>query len=134
MDVDVLLTGVTGFVGRFILLDLIENHPHTKIGVVIRTVKGKTPVQRFHDEIICDTMFSKYHQILSKVTVIGASIEDIEKTSLLIEKATCIIHCAANVKHYDPYSMLMKDNVQNIQIILNLAEKLKCQKLNKKLK
>jgi nucleoside-diphosphate-sugar epimerase len=129
MDVDVLLTGVTGFVGRFILLDLIENHPHTKIGVVIRTVKGKTPVQRFHDEIICDTMFSKYHQILSKVTVIGASIEDIEKTSLLIEKATCIIHCAANVKHYDPYSMLMKDNVQNIQIILNLAEKLKCQKL-----
>jgi thioester reductase-like protein len=129
MDIDVLLTGVTGFVGRFILLDLIENHPQTKIGVVIRPSKDKTPVQRFHDEIICDTMFSKYHNLLSKVNVIAASIEDIEKTSLLIQSVKCIIHCAANVKHYDPYNMLLKDNVQNIQVILNLSEKLKCQKL-----
>jgi thioester reductase-like protein len=129
MDIDVLLTGVTGFVGRFILLDLIENHPQTKIGVVIRPSKDKTPVQRFYDEIICDTMFSKYHQLLSKVNVIGASIEDIEKTTLLIQSAKCIIHCAANVKHYDPYNMLLKDNVQNIQVILNLSEKLNCHKL-----
>ena len=129
MDIDVLLTGVTGFVGRFILLDLIENHPQTKIGVVIRPSKDKTPVQRFHDEIISDTMFSKYHQLLSKVNVISASIEDIEKTTLLIQSVKCIIHCAANVKHYDPYNMLLKDNVQNIQVILNLSDKLKCQKL-----
>ena len=26
MDIDVLITGVTGFVGRFILLELIENY------------------------------------------------------------------------------------------------------------
>lgn len=129
MDIDVLLTGVTGFVGRFILLDLIENHPQTKIGVVIRPTKDKTPAQRFHDEIICDTMFSKYHSILTKINVIGTSIEEIDKTTLLVQSATCIIHCAANVKHYDPYNMLLKDNVQNIKVILNLSEKLKCQKL-----
>ena len=129
MDIDVLLTGVTGFVGRFILLDLIENHPQTKIGVVIRPGKDKTPVQRFHDEIICDTMFSKHYQTLSKVNVIGTSIEEIEMTTLLIQSAKCIIHCAANVKHYDPYSMLLKDNVQNINVILKLSEELKCQKL-----
>jgi len=129
MDIDVLLTGVTGFVGRFILLDLIENHPQTKIGVVIRPGKDKSPVQRFHDEIICDTMFSKHYHILSKVNVIGASIEEIEKTTLLIQSAKCIIHCAANVKHYDPYNMLLKDNVQNIKVILKLSEELKCQKL-----
>ena len=129
MDIDVLLTGVTGFVGRFILLDLVENHPQTKIGVVIRPAKDKTPAQRFYDEIVCDTMFSKHHSILSKVNVIGCSIEEIEKTTLLVQTATCIIHCAANVKHYDPYNMLLKDNVQNIQVILNLSEKLKCKKL-----
>lgn len=129
MDIDVLITGVTGFVGRFILLDLIENHPQTKIGVVIRPGKDKTPSQRFHDEIICDTMFSKHYHILSKVNVIGASIEEIEKTSLLIQSVNCIIHCAANVKHYDPYSMLLKDNVQNIKVILKLSEELQCQKL-----
>ena len=129
MDVDVLLTGVTGFVGRFILLELIENYPQTKIGVVIRPAKDKTPAQRFQDEIINDTMFSKYHRILTKVNVIGASIEDIEKTSLFVKSVNCIIHCAANVKHYDPYNMLLKDNVHNIQIILKLSEQLHCKKL-----
>lgn len=129
MDIDVLITGVTGFVGRFVLLDLIENHPQTKIGVVIRPAKNKSPSQRFYDEIICDTMFSKYNQLLSKITVISTSIEDIETSTLLIQSTTCIIHCAANVKHYDPYTMLLKDNVQNIKIILNLSEKLQCKKL-----
>jgi nucleoside-diphosphate-sugar epimerase len=129
MDVDVLLTGVTGFVGRFILLELIENYPQTKIGVIIRPAKDKTPAQRFQDEIINDTMFSKYHTILSKVNVIGASIEDIEKTSLFVKSVNCIIHCAANVKHYDPYNMLLKDNVHNMQIILKLSEQLHCKKL-----
>lgn len=129
MDIDILLTGATGFVGRFILLDLIENHPHTKIGIVIRPLKNKSPAQRFQDEIINDTMFSKYHHILSKINVIGTSIEEIEKTSLLIQSATCIIHCAANVKHYDPYAMLLKDNVKNIQVILKLSESLQCKKL-----
>jgi thioester reductase-like protein len=129
MDIDVLLTGATGFVGRFILLDLIENHPHTKIGVVIRPLKNKSPAQRFQDEIINDTMFSKYYHILSKINVIGTSIEEIEKTSLLVQSVSCIIHCAANVKHYDPYAMLLKDNVQNIQVILKLSETLECKKL-----
>lgn len=129
MDIDVLLTGVTGFVGRFILLDLIENNPQTKIGVVIRPAKDKSPIQRFYNEIICDTMFSKYTQLLSKINVIGTSIEDIEKTTLIVKSATCIIHCAANVKHYDPYNMLMKDNVQNIQVILNMSSILQCKKL-----
>jgi hypothetical protein len=74
-------------------------------------------------------MFSKHHSILSKVNVIGTSIEEIDKTTLLIQSVSCIIHCAANVKHYDPYNMLLKDNVQNIQVILKLSEELKCQKL-----
>ena len=129
MDVDVLITGVTGFVGRFVLLELIEKHPLYKIGVIIRSLKNKSPIERFHEEIINDTLFSKYTDILSKVNVIGTSIEDIEKTSLYIKAAKCIIHCAANVKHYDPYSKLLQDNVNNIQVILRLAEKLECKKL-----
>lgn len=129
MDVDVLITGVTGFVGRFILLELVKKHPHCKIGVIIRSLKNKSPIERFHEEIINDTLFSRYSSILSKVNVIGTSIEDIEKTSFFIKSAKCIIHCAANVKHYDPYAKLLQDNVGNIQIILRLSEKLYCKKL-----
>jgi thioester reductase-like protein len=129
MDIDVLITGVTGFVGRFILLELIEKYPHTKIGVIIRPFKEKQPVQRFHEEIIQDTMFSKYHDILTKINIISASIEDIEKTSMIIKSVHSIIHCAANVKHYDPYDKLIKDNVNNIKIILKLGNTLKCKRL-----
>ena len=129
MDVDILITGVTGFVGRFVLLELVEKHPQCKIAVIIRSLKNKSPVERFHEEIINDTLFSKYANTLSKVNVIGTSIEDIEKTSLFIKSSKCIIHCAANVKHYDPYSKLLQDNVNNIQVILRLGEKLQCKKL-----
>jgi fatty acyl-CoA reductase len=129
MDIDVLLTGVTGFVGRFILLELIEKYPKTKIGVIIRPRKNKSSTERFQTEIINDTMFSKYNNILSKVNIISSSIEDIQKTSLIVKKVNCIIHCAANVKHYDPYDKLLKDNVNNVEIILKLAEELNCEKL-----
>lgn len=129
MNIDVLITGVTGFVGRFVLLELIEKHPQTKIGVVIRQQKNKSPIQRFTEEIICDTMFSKYANILSRITVIGTSIEDMDNNSLLIQSAETIIHCAANVKHYDPYPKLLQDNVQNINIILKLGKSLKCKRL-----
>jgi hypothetical protein len=129
MDIDVLITGVTGFVGRFVLLEWIETHPDTKISVIIRPAKGKTPFQRFHDEIICDTMFSRHHHALSNVTVIGTSIENIHTTSLLIRSAKCILHSAANVKHYDPYENLVKDNVHNIKQMIRLAETLQCNKL-----
>ena len=129
MNIDVLITGVTGFVGRFVLLELVENHPQTRIGVVIRPQKDKSPIQRFHDEIINDTMFSKYTTLLSKVTVVSTSIEEIEKTSLLIQSTQTMIHCAANVKHYDPYAKLLQDNVHNISVILKLSETLNCKRL-----
>ena len=129
MNIDILLTGVTGFVGRFVLLEIIEKYPKTKIGVIIRPLKNKTPIERFSHEIIHDTMFSKYAAILSKVSVISTSIEEIEKTSLYIKSSKTIIHCAANVKHYDPYEVLYKDNVKNIKVIMDLAHKLKCMQL-----
>jgi len=129
MNIDVLITGVTGFVGRFVLLDFLEKKPETKIGVIIRPTATHTPTERFYEEIIRDTMFSKFHTQLAKVNIISASLEDIEKTSLIIQSASCIIHCAANVKHYDPYEKLLKDNVNNVRVILRLAEILQCKKL-----
>jgi thioester reductase-like protein len=129
MNVDVILTGVTGFVGRFVLLDLLEKYPDTTIAVIIRPQKGLTPVERFHKEIVMSPMFSRFSSILSKVTVIATTIEDIEQTTLYVKSAKCMIHCAANVKHYDPYESLYKDNVENVRRILKLSESLGCEKM-----
>lgn len=129
MNIDVILTGVTGFVGRFVLLDLLEKYPDTTIAVIIRPQKGLTPVERFHKEIVMSPMFSRFSSILSKVTVIATTIEDIEQTTLYVKSAKCMIHCAANVKHYDPYESLYKDNVENVRRILKLSESLGCEKM-----
>jgi len=128
MDIDILITGVTGYVGRFVLLNLLENQPDKKLAVIIRPSK-KSPTERFYEEIICDTMFSRFIGLLSNVTIISASLEDIEKTALIIQSVGSIIHCAANVKHYDPYEKLVTDNVNNVRVILKLAETLNCKKL-----
>ena len=39
LDADVLITGVTGFVGRFVLLHLLETQPDAKIAVVSQVKK-----------------------------------------------------------------------------------------------
>lgn len=129
MNVDVIVTGVTGFVGRFVLFELLEKYPETNIAVIIRPQKGVLPVERFYKEIISNPMFSRFSRVLSKVTVIATTIEDIEQTTLYIKSAKCIIHCAANVKHYDPYESLYKDNVENVRRIIALSELLYCEKL-----
>ena len=124
MEVDLVLTGVTGFVGRFVLLELLESRPETKIAVCIRPTKQYSAVERFQREILGSTLFAPYVQQLQSVVVLSAAIEDIETARVLVKSANHFIHCAANVKHYDPYDVLERDNVHNVQTILTLAESL----------
>lgn len=152
-SVDVLLTGVTGFVGRFVLYELVTNKPNPtvttatdatdttdatnttnttsppplKIAVIIRSRGTQTAIQRWQREIVNSTMFAGLD--LSHVYVIDAAIENIETTTHHLSTATRIIHCAANVKHYDPYESLERDNVGNVERILALSKLLSCQTL-----
>lgn len=125
--VEYLLTGVTGFVGRFVLRELLEREPKASVAVIIRASGNKTAVQRFQ-ELANTTLFAGHD--LSHIQVIDAALENIEKTTVFVEEARRIIHCAANVKHFDPYEALERDNVENVRRILGLAERLKCQHLS----
>jgi nucleoside-diphosphate-sugar epimerase len=132
-EVDILITGVTGFVGRFVLYKLLtDNTDSTKqrIAVIIRSQGKRTAVQRFQEEIVNTSLFATIpNMLLSQIRVIDAAIENIETTTHQIRSAQTIIHCAANVKHYDPYEALERDNVQNVRRMLRLAETLGCQTL-----
>ncbi len=128
-EVDILLTGVTGFVGRYILHEIVERHPEKRIAVIIRS-SGKTSApQRWADEIVGASLFGRWEAPLRKVRVIDAALEQLESTTHHLAKAGCIIHCAANIKHYDPYEALERDNVGNVERILRLAESLHTQHL-----
>ena len=125
-EVDILLTGVTGFVGRFVLQHLLETQPTLRIAVIIRASGKKTAHQRFQEEIVGSTLFASFPDVLGRILVIDAAIENLEHTTLVLSKVHRIIHCAANVKHYDPYEALERDNVHNVQRILRVAEDLSC--------
>ncbi len=128
-EVDILLTGVTGFVGRFILHELLERCPEKRIAVIIRSSGKISATQRWATEIMGSTLFGPWEAELRKVRVIDAALEHLETTTHHLKKATTLIHCAANIKHYDPYEALERDNVRNVERVLKLAESLDCQHL-----
>lgn len=129
MEVDILFTGVTGFVGRYILHEILERYPDKRLAVIIRSSGKTTAAQRWATEIMGSTLFARWESALRQVRVIDAAIEQIENTTHQLQKAGTIIHCAANIKHYDPYEALERDNVGNVERILKLAENLNCQHL-----
>ena len=128
-EVDILLTGVTGFVGRYVLHELLERNPEKRLAVIIRSSGKTSATQRWATEIIGSSLFGPWEAELRKVRVIDAALEQLETTTHHLKKATTIIHCAANIKHYDPYEALERDNVGNVERVMKLAESLRCQHL-----
>jgi thioester reductase-like protein len=129
MEVDILLTGVTGFVGRYILYELLTRCPEKRLAVIIRSSGKTTAQQRWSQEIQGSTLFAPFSESLQSVRVIDAALEHLESTTHQLAHATTLIHCAANIKHYDPYEALERDNVGNVERILHLAESLHVQHL-----
>lgn len=126
----ILLTGVTGFVGRFVLHRLLETGVDpTSISLIIRASATRTAVQRFQHEILHASLFASWTDALRGCHIIDAALENIEATTLILSHVDILIHCAANVRHYDPFEALERDNVENVRRILRLAETLSVKRL-----
>jgi nucleoside-diphosphate-sugar epimerase len=125
INADVLITGVTGFVGRFVLLYLMETHPDAKIAVVIRPSGNRSAAERFRTEIVGTSMFADRREQLMHVTVLESAIEALTITG----RATRIIHCAANTGHTSVYDILERDNVHNVRRMIRIAGEVGCQSL-----
>ncbi len=129
-DADILITGVTGFVGRFILHAILERaYKNTTIAVIIRSSGKRSAQQRWAEEIMGDSLFANHQEALRDIRVIDAALEQIETTTHHLTQVKTLIHCAANIKHYDPYEALERDNVGNVKRMLKLAESLHVQHL-----
>lgn len=125
VNADILVTGVTGFVGRFVLLQLLETQPNAKIAVVIRPSGNCTAAVRFQKEIVGTSMFAPWHERLLCVQVIDSAIE----TLSLSGTVTRIIHCAANTGNGASYAALERDNIQNVRRMIQVAAAVHCQNL-----
>ena len=124
----IFLTGVTGFLGIHILVDLLQNKKLiNKIYCSIRKNDDRTVEQRLFDHI--HFYFGDKYDSLIKDYVICVD-SDISKPMLSIQpnmlnilkdNVDCVIHSAANVKHYGSYEDSEKTNVEGTKHIIDFC-------------
>lgn len=133
-QVVILVTGVTGFLGKVVLEELIrrkvEGSLHLdRLLVLIRPARGKAPSERFKDKVAGSPCFSKLPADWQRhVEVISG---DLMETSCGIHENTLdfvtgqithIIHCAGCVAFDSPLDVLLAENVTASLNILELAQ------------
>lgn len=133
--VTILLTGVTGFVGKVVLEELIRQRTDgtlqfDRILVAIRSLRGQSALERFLGKVVKSPCFSKlpsgWH---NDVSVIQGDLMEPDcgiNTSYMDElthNVTHIIHCAGCVSFDSPMNVLLAENVTASLNILQLAQK-----------
>lgn len=126
----VFLTGVTGFVGKVVLEELLRRYGEEdlqKVYVLIRSDRhGHSPQERFQKEVVASPCFSKLPSDWTRrVKVISGELaepgcgighEDREK---LVDNVTHIINCAASIEFDLP---VKEAAAANITASLNVLE------------
>lgn len=127
---NVLLTGATGFIGSYLLADLLENKDIGRIYILSRKVDKNNEKERLF------TAFEKFsvpgHERLAAATNISVIQGDITQPCLGISDAAfeelcsevdVIHHIAARVNHIRPYEVLKAPNVDSVADIISIAQK-----------
>lgn len=121
---NVLLTGVTGFLGVHILKELVDNPKIDTVFCLVREKDNLNSETRFKKQL--NFFFDKVTvaKILEKAQVING---DITNPNLFVEpfdqKIDVVINSAAYVKHYGDYDKFYQINVLGVQNIINYCIK-----------
>ncbi|ROV98350.1 hypothetical protein VMCG_07177 [Cytospora schulzeri] len=135
VPVTILLTGVTGFVGKVVLEELMRQRNEgiiqfNRVLVPIRSIRGQTAMERFLGKVVKSPCFSKLPTGWHKdVTVLPGDLMEpdcgVNASSLeeMRRKVTHIIHCAGCVSFDSPIEVLLAENVTASLNIVQLAQK-----------
>ena len=124
----ILLTGCTGFVGKFVLYELLQRLPSdSEIVCLLRGKKGQSAEDRWAS-IKSDSLY--HFSDLSKVSIKEGDLEHLDKFTWEQGKAPdTILHCAANVKTLDSYENLYRDNVIGVDNLCKAALSWSCKRI-----
>lgn len=120
-----LVTGATGFLGREVVVRLLETDPSAQLTLLIRG-KDDADAQRRGDKLLAELGAKKH---ASRVTIVRGDIEQDrlgmdEKTRDRVASTTSsIIHGAASVSFTLPIEEARNVNVEGTRRILDLAKK-----------
>ena len=122
---EVLLTGVTGFIGRFLLRDLLQQHGDLVVHCVIRGNSAEHGFERLRDalqhaEIWDDEYVSRIRVVVGDITEIrfGLGEADFED---LCRRIDAVYHLAADLTLASPYLSIRKTNTFSIRNVLELC-------------
>ena len=131
---ELLLTGVTGFLGKVVLEELLRRQQELNVAtihVLIRPKNGVSSEERFHSEIVSSPCFSmlkegwheRVEMIAGDLADDGCGLDDSTQT-LLADRVTHVIHCAASIEFDLPLSEAAAANVTSSLNMLELARSL----------
>ena len=122
----ILLTGATGFLGAYVLRELLRDE-NSEIVCIVRAETGHAAIGR-----VCDNL-KKYNLLNSEVTVrqrVKAVAGDLGKPQLglsknefadLADSVNCIYHLAAEANHIADYRSLRQANVLSAKHVIEFA-------------
>lgn len=129
----VLLTGVTGFMGKVVLEQLMRRSAELQIEtvyVLIRRKRGTSPAKRFRYEVLASECFSRLADDWERrVEVVAGELTEprcglsAEAYERVTDKTTHIIHCAASVDFHLPIAQAASANITSALNMLQLARK-----------
>lgn len=128
----ILVTGVTGFVGKVVLEELLrrkEQLGFERIYLFIRGRKDVSAVERFQKELVSspcfdllDSHWPKYcHVISGELTQKSCGLSE-EDVKFISDNVTHIIHCAASVEFDLPIEEAANFNITAALNVLELAK------------
>jgi 1-acyl-sn-glycerol-3-phosphate acyltransferase len=126
-----LLTGASGFVGKVVLAELLRQREALGVGhiyVIIREKRGKTPAQRFAEDIAPARVFRRLPAnwtdwvtpIAGELTQPDAGLAASD-LAMLHARVTHVIHCAASVEFELPIAQAADANITAALNMLGLA-------------
>ena len=126
-----LLTGVTGFLGKVVLSELLRRRKELELEIVhvlIRPGRATSAEQRFQRRVMTSACFSELplgwqeqvRVVSGDLSLDGCGLQD-EPRAELLRRVTHVIHCAASIDFDLPIAEAAQANVTNSLNVLRLA-------------
>lgn len=131
---NILITGVTGFLGAHILDEYLKQYPDNKAYCLIRSELGLTLENKLLDKLHF-YFGNKYDNLINdRIVIVNGDISQynlgLSEGALedLSQNVTTVVNSAAKVAHYGNYSSFKNINIDGTRNIINF-----CKRFNKKL-